>query len=424
MRSSIQGLLQNQPGLQQALHKIGFLYAFLFFITFLTGCEPAIGPGPLTVSLNTQERLMVTPHKTLYAVGDAIDTALDLEVFRQKYDGSWSKLSPDAYTVNPRVFTATGTRLITVTGTDESGVPAGYLVRVGSVDSLAPLVQALPFKTAYVVNRDVFDPARDLAVYKTDAGGNLTRLTCTEGIPGFQAAVNGDSLDESVYSFPQAGMYTITITDNAGESAPISYTVAASEEATPQAASLMVVPVRTGYAVGDRLNEENDLAVYKNGANGLTRLSYTAVDASSGAEGFFLEVAPDGASFTSMNPASDTFSLAGAHRVKVRGSAASDAACEIIYAICVTGDQNVPDPEPEPEPESGFIVTFDSNGGTPQPPNQRIAEGGMATEPTGMSREGFTLEGWYRNAACTIRWNFDEDAITDNITIYARWVKE
>lgn len=77
--------------------------------------------------------------------------------------------------------------------------------------------------------------------------------------------------------------------------------------------------------------------------------------------------------------------------------------------------------EPEPEPAS-YTVTFDLNGhGDPIDP-QTVTEGGFATKPADPTAEGFTFGEWYIDAECTIPWIFDHDTVTENITLYAKWI--
>jgi uncharacterized repeat protein (TIGR02543 family) len=74
-------------------------------------------------------------------------------------------------------------------------------------------------------------------------------------------------------------------------------------------------------------------------------------------------------------------------------------------------------------PAGTFTVTFNSNGGTPVPADQNVAGGNRATEPSGVSKAGYTLEGWYTEAAFTTRWNFDTDTVTGGVTLYAKWTQ-
>ena len=68
-----------------------------------------------------------------------------------------------------------------------------------------------------------------------------------------------------------------------------------------------------------------------------------------------------------------------------------------------------------------FTVTFNAEDGTPPLSQQLIINGGKVSEPVNISKEGFTLEGWYKDASYINLWNFDSDTVTDNIILYAKW---
>lgn len=74
-------------------------------------------------------------------------------------------------------------------------------------------------------------------------------------------------------------------------------------------------------------------------------------------------------------------------------------------------------------PTSGevtYIVTFNSNGGT-DVASQSVSSGGKVTKPADPTRTGYTFTGWYKEAALTNVWNFDNDTINTDFTLYARW---
>jgi len=68
-----------------------------------------------------------------------------------------------------------------------------------------------------------------------------------------------------------------------------------------------------------------------------------------------------------------------------------------------------------------FTVTFNANGGTPEPQNQTITEGSNATEPDTPTKTGYDciFEGWY-DETLTTRFVFSASIIAD-ITLYAKW---
>ena len=67
-----------------------------------------------------------------------------------------------------------------------------------------------------------------------------------------------------------------------------------------------------------------------------------------------------------------------------------------------------------------YTVTFDSQGGSAVA-SQTIDHGGTVNRPADPVRSGYTFAGWYKDAACTDDWVFVSDAVTSNITLYARW---
>ena len=70
-----------------------------------------------------------------------------------------------------------------------------------------------------------------------------------------------------------------------------------------------------------------------------------------------------------------------------------------------------------------YTVTFDSNGGTPVPPAQKVEYGLTAAEPTSApTKTGYTFDGWYlgddeQNATA---YDFNTP-VTENITLTAKW---
>jgi uncharacterized repeat protein (TIGR02543 family) len=71
-----------------------------------------------------------------------------------------------------------------------------------------------------------------------------------------------------------------------------------------------------------------------------------------------------------------------------------------------------------------YAVNFDAHGGSPVPAQQTIASGAKATAPTPTpSRDGFSLEGWYTEAAYTTKWDFAVNTVTAIITLHAKWTE-
>ena len=68
-----------------------------------------------------------------------------------------------------------------------------------------------------------------------------------------------------------------------------------------------------------------------------------------------------------------------------------------------------------------FTVTFDSQGGS-KVPSIDVEAGAKISKPVDPTLAGYMLAGWFKDAACTNEWNFANDAVTGNITLYAKWI--
>lgn len=69
-----------------------------------------------------------------------------------------------------------------------------------------------------------------------------------------------------------------------------------------------------------------------------------------------------------------------------------------------------------------YTVTFDTNGGIPVPDSQSVISGGMAIRPVDPTKEGYAFIAWYSNPELIgAPWSFS-NAITSDITLYARWL--
>ena len=97
------------------------------------------------------------------------------------------------------------------------------------------------------------------------------------------------------------------------------------------------------------------------------------------------------------------------------------AAFLLALAIIIAGCNREKTDKPI-EPIITYTVTFNSNGGS-EVPSQTVNEYGKATEPDpAPALEGYILEGWYEsNHALSKRWNFEENSITSDTILYAKW---
>jgi uncharacterized repeat protein (TIGR02543 family) len=69
-----------------------------------------------------------------------------------------------------------------------------------------------------------------------------------------------------------------------------------------------------------------------------------------------------------------------------------------------------------------YKVTFDSQGGSEVAPMENVPHGTMIPAPESPTKAGNSFAGWYWDAAGTTAWDFDNDAVTEDITLYAKWV--
>ncbi len=69
-----------------------------------------------------------------------------------------------------------------------------------------------------------------------------------------------------------------------------------------------------------------------------------------------------------------------------------------------------------------YTVSFDTKGKVEPIPSQRVKAGGHATQPSSLTpyEQGDFL-GWFTDSDCTDSWDFEEDAVTSDITLYLGW---
>ena len=67
-----------------------------------------------------------------------------------------------------------------------------------------------------------------------------------------------------------------------------------------------------------------------------------------------------------------------------------------------------------------YTVTFDSQGGSVVDP-QTVGRGGLVIEPTAPMRTGYAFAGWYKELECINAWDFANDTVTSDVTLYAKW---
>ena len=66
-------------------------------------------------------------------------------------------------------------------------------------------------------------------------------------------------------------------------------------------------------------------------------------------------------------------------------------------------------------------VTFDTQGGEPSIDTQTVYYGEKVAKPDDPAREGHVFLGWFTDEDCTTEWDFENDVVTGNMTLYAKW---
>jgi len=70
-----------------------------------------------------------------------------------------------------------------------------------------------------------------------------------------------------------------------------------------------------------------------------------------------------------------------------------------------------------------YSITFESNGGTVVPA-QSILENEKIEQPETPVKEGYLLEGWFKEVEYETIWDFEKDTVTADITLYAKWAED
>jgi uncharacterized repeat protein (TIGR02543 family) len=92
----------------------------------------------------------------------------------------------------------------------------------------------------------------------------------------------------------------------------------------------------------------------------------------------------------------------------------------LLFASCK--QLTLPSTAAEPG-KNTFTVSFESNGGS-LVVSQAVPKNGKVVEPRRVYYDGFILEGWFLdNETFALKWDFDEDFVTENITLYAQWTE-
>ena len=72
--------------------------------------------------------------------------------------------------------------------------------------------------------------------------------------------------------------------------------------------------------------------------------------------------------------------------------------------------------------ERKYTVNFEGEYGT-KPNSQLVSYEQTVNNPGTLESEGYIFDGWYKDEARTVLWDFETDIITSDTIIYAKWIK-
>lgn len=69
------------------------------------------------------------------------------------------------------------------------------------------------------------------------------------------------------------------------------------------------------------------------------------------------------------------------------------------------------------------VVRFVTNGGS-EIEDQIVAYNDKIKRPEDPKKDGYQLEGWYKDIHLTDEWDFDRDVVQNNMTLYTKWSED
>ncbi|MDR1867561.1 MAG: InlB B-repeat-containing protein [Treponema sp.] len=68
-----------------------------------------------------------------------------------------------------------------------------------------------------------------------------------------------------------------------------------------------------------------------------------------------------------------------------------------------------------------YTVTFNTGEGGPTVAEATVNAGAKVSKPANPEKDDFNFGGWFKEAELTTEWNFTNDTVTENTTLYAKW---
>lgn len=98
---------------------------------------------------------------------------------------------------------------------------------------------------------------------------------------------------------------------------------------------------------------------------------------------------------------------------------------ELEVRVTETGEPEKPDdPDVPDDREPGtYKVAFNMQGhGTAPETLTNVKAGATIDSPKEPTAEGYRFDGWYKDTACTLAWDFENDTVQSDLTLYAKWL--
>ncbi len=320
---------------------------------------------------STLSEIVATVAKT-YMVGDTVAKS-DITV-TAKYDNGTEKTvtdfeftSPDTSTVGKKQITVTyGGKTTTVEITVTDGEPMPALIRI----EVTP-----PTKTTYFVGEELDLTGMVVTAVYSDGEGD-----------GVKEPLSSDAYEVSGYDKTKTGTQKITVTYKANKAVTADFGVTVNAPVLSKI-EITAKPTKLLYTEG----EELDLT-------GMVVTAYYSDDSSE----IVTEYTISGYDKDGIREQTVTVTYEGkraSFKVTVK------AADVVRYNMSFVA--NIADNFADKIADMPGAKIVEQNSTTAQPDNPTL--------------KGFTFDGWYKEAACTDKWNFATDKVTADVTLYAKW---
>ena len=101
-------------------------------------------------------------------------------------------------------------------------------------------------------------------------------------------------------------------------------------------------------------------------------------------------------------------------------------ALTMVFGLTACKDKNKPneDNTPSTPAVTQYTVTFNVQGHGTAPQAQTVDKDGKAVEPIAPTADGWSFEGWFKEAECTNKYDFATETVTKDITLFAKWTQK